>query len=209
VLIYRALLYTTASRAALFIYLAPFFVVLGARWLLPGDRFHATQWAGLLLSFSGMLLAFGMPVAAADTDQLMGDLMMIVGAMIWASTTLVIKASALNRVSPEKTLLYQLVPCVPIVGLGAYVLGERVTGVPSAVAFGSLGFQTMVASVTYIAWFALIQRFSASRLSAFTVLTPVFGVAAGHLVLNDPLTPTFAVAVALVTIGLVLVNRRR
>ena len=35
-LIYRGLLYTPASRAVLFIYLAPFFVVLGARWLFPG-----------------------------------------------------------------------------------------------------------------------------------------------------------------------------
>jgi drug/metabolite transporter (DMT)-like permease len=46
-LIYRGLLYTTASRAVLFIYLAPFFVVIGARWFFPGDRFGVMQWAGL------------------------------------------------------------------------------------------------------------------------------------------------------------------
>ena len=50
---------------------------------------------------------------------------------------------------------------------------------------------------------------SATRLSAFTFLTPLFGVAAGHLVLNEPLTPPFALAVALVAVGLVLVNRPR
>ena len=55
-LIYRGLLFTTASRAVLFIYLAPFFVVIGARWFLPGDRFSAMQWAGLLLSFAGMVV---------------------------------------------------------------------------------------------------------------------------------------------------------
>src|ERR1051325_6797367 len=37
-LIYRGLIYTAASRATLFIYLAPFFVVLGSRWLFPGAR---------------------------------------------------------------------------------------------------------------------------------------------------------------------------
>ena len=63
--------------------------------------------------------------------------------------------------------------------------------------------------VTYLAWFALIQRYSASRLSAFTFLTPLFGVAAGHLLLGDPITPAFALAVALVVAGLVLVNRPR
>jgi drug/metabolite transporter (DMT)-like permease len=46
-------------------------------------------------------------------------------------------------------------------------------------------------------------------LSAFTFLTPLFGVAAGYLVLSEPLTPAFAAAVALVIAGLVLVNRPR
>jgi drug/metabolite transporter (DMT)-like permease len=66
-----------------------------------------------------------------------------------------------------------------------------------------------VVSVTYVVWFALVVRYSATRLSAFTFLTPLFGVAAGRLVLNEPLTPPFALAVALVALGLVLVNRPR
>jgi drug/metabolite transporter (DMT)-like permease len=64
-------------------------------------------------------------------------------------------------------------------------------------------------STTFIIWFALIVKFSASRLSAFTFLTPLFGVAFGHLILHDPLTPAFALAVALVAAGLILVNRPR
>ena len=59
-----------------------------------------------------------------------------------------------------------------------------------------------------MAWFALMVRYSASRLSAFTFLTPLFGVAAGNLVLGEPITPAFAAAAALVAAGLMLVNRR-
>ena len=47
----------------------------------------------------------------------------------------------------------------------------------------------------FVVWFWLIVRYSANRLSAFSFLTPLFGVAAGHLVLNEPLTPAFAGAV--------------
>ena len=65
-LIYRGLLYTTASRAVLFIYLAPFFVVIGARWFFPGDRFGLMQWLGLLMAFVGMVVAFGVPAPAVD-----------------------------------------------------------------------------------------------------------------------------------------------
>jgi drug/metabolite transporter (DMT)-like permease len=206
-LIYRGLLYTTASRAVLFIYLAPFFVVIGARWLFPGDRFGLMQWLGLLMAFVGMVVAFGVPAPATEPGQLLGDVMMAFAAVSWAATTLIIKSSALARVSPEKTLLYQLVVCVPIVALGALVFGERITAMPSVVALGSLAYQTIVVGTTFSLWFALIVKFSASRLSAFTFLTPLFGVAAGHLVLGEPLTPAFALAVLLVAAGLVLVNR--
>jgi drug/metabolite transporter (DMT)-like permease len=209
-LIYRGLLWTSASRASLFIYTAPFIVVIGSRWFLPGDRFDRWQWIGLLLSFAGIAVAFGVPTPGGGAEELIGDLMMVLAGAAWAATTLVIKATSLVRASYEKVLLYQLIVSAPMLALCAQIFGERVAEPPSAVALGSLLYQTLwVASFTFLAWFALVQRYSASRLSAFTFLTPLFGVAAGHVVLGDPLTPAFAVAVALVVAGLVLVNRPR
>jgi drug/metabolite transporter (DMT)-like permease len=209
-LIYRGLVWTSASRAVLFLYMAPFFVALGARFFLPGERLGVWQWFGLVLSFAGVALALGVSVPAADGFVLIGDLMMIVAAALWGATTLVIKASALNRAPHEKTLLYQLVVSAPMMALAAAIFGERIHAPPSAVPLASLLYQTIwISSVTYVAWFALIVRYSASRLSAFTFLTPLFGVAAGNLVLGEPITPAFAGAVALVAAGLVLVNRHR
>lgn len=210
ILIYRGLLYTTASRAVLFLYTAPFFVVLGARWFLPADRFHWLQWTGLALSFAGIVLAFGWPTPSADPRQILGDLMILGGAFGWAATTLIIKASALNRVSAEKVMLYQLVVSAPLMATAVVLFGETMTTMPSALVLSALAYQTIwVVSITFVVWFALVKRYSANRLSAFTFLAPLFGVAAGHLVLGEPLTPTFAAAVALVAVGLVLVNRTR
>jgi len=209
-LIYRGLVWTTATRGVLFLYLAPFFVVIGSRWLVPGDHFDLSQWLGLLLSFVGIVIAFGLPTPAPDSRQVLGDLMLVGGAAAWAATTLTIKASALNRISAEKTLLYQLVVSAPLLGLAAIVFGERITAMPSAVALGAFAYQTVyVVSITFTIWFVLVVRYSAARLSVFTFLAPLFGVAAGHLVLGEPLTPAFAVAVALVAAGLLLVNRPR
>jgi drug/metabolite transporter (DMT)-like permease len=209
-LIYRGLVWTTATRGVLFLYLAPFFVVIGSRWLVPGDHFHLSQWLGLLLSFFGIVIAFGLPTPASDPRQILGDLMLVGGAAAWAATTLIIKASALNRISAEKTLLYQLVVSAPLLGIGAIIFGERMVDAPSALALGAFAYQTVyVVSITFTIWFVLVVRYSAARLSVFTFLAPLFGVAAGHLVLNEPLTPAFAVAVALVAAGLLLVNRPR
>jgi drug/metabolite transporter (DMT)-like permease len=208
ILIYQGLVYTTATRATLFLYLAPFFVVIGSRVLLPMDRFSIRQWIGLALSFIGMLVAFGAPTPALDPRQLLGDMMIVAAAALWASITLTVKSSGLNNLAAEKVMLYQLVVSAPIFIVAALVSGERMTALPSAVALGALAYQAFfVVSLTYVVWVVLIAKYSAARLSAFTFLAPLFGVAAGHLVLDEPLTPAFTAAVALVAAGLVLVNR--
>jgi drug/metabolite transporter (DMT)-like permease len=210
ILIYRGLLWTTAVRAVLFIYFAPFFVVLAARWLLPADRFRLSQWLGLILSFAGLILAFGLPAPSAGPYQLTGDLMMVGAAALWAATTMTMKATALQRVPFVKQLLYQLIVSTPIMGAAAWLFGERLVGMPSRLALGSLAYQTVwVAGITFLGWFWLVQRYSANRLSAFTFLTPLFGVLAGHLVLGEALTPAFVLAALLVAAGLILVNRPR
>ena len=131
-LIYRGLVWTTATRGVLFLYLAPFFVVIGSRWLVPGDHFHLSQWLGLFLSFAGIVIGFGLPTPAADPRQVLGDIMLVGAAAAWAATTLTIKASALNRISAEKTLLYQLIVSAPVLGIAAAIFGERMTAPPSA-----------------------------------------------------------------------------
>jgi drug/metabolite transporter (DMT)-like permease len=208
ILIYRALVWTTASRAALFLYTAPFFVALGARWLLPGEKLALSQWIGLGLSFLGLVVAFGVP--GPDRHALIGDAMMVGAGAMWGATTLVIKASALGKAPAEKTLAWQLLVSIPLLALATVLVGERIDHLPGPVALSWLAYQTFwVVSITFAIWFALVKRYSASRLSAFTFLTPLFGVAAGHLVMGDTLTPGFLVSVALVVTGLVLVNRPR
>jgi drug/metabolite transporter (DMT)-like permease len=207
-LIYRGLVWTTVTRGTLFLYLAPFFVVVGSRFLIPGDHFRPSQWLGLLLSFAGIVIAFGVPTPASNPHQFLGDLMLVGAAGAWAATTLLIKVSPLNRISAEKTLLYQLVVSAPVLGVAALLSGERVEAMPSPIALGAFAYQTLwVVSVTFVVWFALIVRYSAARLSAFTFLSPLFGVAAGHVILHEPLTPPFAGAVLLVAGGLIFVNR--
>ena len=88
--------------------------------------------------------------------------------------------------------------------------GLVVSAVPRPAALWWLAYQTVwVVGVTYAVWFALIKSYSASRLSAFTFLTPLFGVIAAHFMLGDPIDWPFALAAGLVVGGLILVNRPR
>src|SRR5580700_8887472 len=207
VLIYRGLLLTSASRAVVFLYIAPFFVALGSFQVL-GERLSGLQWGGLALSFLGVALAIGVPQADVDANVLLGDLMIVGGGAMWAVTTLLVKATALIKAPAEKGLGYQVALSIPILGFAAWITDERITHVPHALSLSLLAYQAFwVVGLTFTLWFALVKTYSASKLSAFTFITPLFGVMASYFVMHDTLTPVFGAAALLVIAGLFLVNR--
>ena len=207
VLIYRGMLLTSASRAVVFLYTAPFFVALGSYRFL-GERLRAIQWGGLALSFAGVALAIGVPQADVDTRVLLGDLMVVGGGALWAATTLVAKTTRLITAPAEKVLGYQVAMSVPILGLAAWISGETITKVPGPLALSLMAYQAIwVVGMTFMLWFSLVKVYSASKLSAFSFITPLFGVIGGYFIMHDTLTPAFAAAAVLVIAGLYLVNR--
>ena len=207
VLIFRGLSLTSASRAVVFLYTAPFFVALGSYRFL-GERLRASQWGGLGLSFAGVALAIGVPQANVDADVLLGDLMIVGGGALWAATTLIAKGTALRNAAPEKALGYQVALSVPILGLAAWISGETITRVPGPLAMSLMAYQAVwVVGLTFLLWFALVQTYSASKLSAFTFITPLFGVVASYFIMYDTLTLAFGAAALLVIAGLYLVNK--
>jgi drug/metabolite transporter (DMT)-like permease len=207
VLIYRGLLLTSASRAVVFLYTAPFFVALGSYQFL-GERLRASQWAGLGLSFAGVALAIGVPQADVDANVLLGDLMIVGGGALWAATTLIAKGTALRNAAPEKALGYQVALSIPILGLAAWIFGESITRIPGPLALSLMVYQAVwVVGLTFLLWFSLVQTYSASKLSAFTFITPLFGVVASYFIMHDTLTLAFGAAALLVIAGLYLVNR--
>src|SRR4030088_1745317 len=208
VLIFRGLSLTSASRAVVFLYTAPFFVALGSYRFL-GERLRASQWGGLGLSFAGVALAIGVPQANVDANVLLGDLLIVGGAAMWAATTLIAKGTALRKAPPEKALGYQVAMSIPILGLAAWLSGETLTRVPGPLALSLMVYQAVwVVGLTFLLWFTLVKTYSASKLSAFTCITPLFGVVASYFIMHDTLTPVFAAAALVVIGGLFLVSRQ-
>lgn len=209
--IFVGLQYTSASRMIVFIYIAPFFVALGMPFIAKAERLSAVQLIGLLLAFAGVALAFfeGFTRPAVGPLQWLGDLLGVVGAALWAATTLGIRATRLSSTVAEKTLAYQLGVSGVLLLIGSLVNGDVWPSSLSTVAMGSLAFQTIViVFASYLLWFWLMRHYPATRMAAFSLLSPVFGLLAGALMLNEPVTTRLLVALAGVTVGMVLVNRR-
>jgi drug/metabolite transporter (DMT)-like permease len=140
--------------------------------------------------------------------MLIGDGMLLAAAVLWGATTVMIKASPLSKIIASKTLLYQLLVSAVVLPLGSILKGEAGIVSMTPLIVGSIAYQTVwVAFITYLAWFWLLRHYPPSRLASFTFLTPLFGVLAGGLLLNEPMTGMLLLALVLVGSGIYLVNR--
>jgi drug/metabolite transporter (DMT)-like permease len=211
--IFIGLQFTSASRMVVFVYLAPFMVAIGMRFVARGERLHPLQWLGMVIAFAGVAWAFSEAFAAGSAGggahQWWGDALGLAAAAFWAATTLTIRATTLAHAPAEKTLLYQLTVSAVLLALAAYGSGELWPQRIGAMALGSLAFQTLVVTfASYLLWFWLVRHYPATRLAAFTLLTPIAGLAAGVGLLGEPLTVRLGSAVLAVALGIALVSRR-
>jgi drug/metabolite transporter (DMT)-like permease len=210
IFIYAGLEYTNASRMVVFIYLSPPLTALGMHFVARAERLVPAQWIGVLLAFTGLVLAFADGFIGAAGGTLAGDVCGVLAAVLWAATTVLIRATRLSRATATKTLFYQLAVSAAMLPLASMALGEPGVVRVSAFALASLAYQgAIVAFASYLAWFWLLRRYLAARLSVLAFLTPMFGVLAGVVLLAEPLTPFFTAAALLIGAGIVLVNLRR
>jgi drug/metabolite transporter (DMT)-like permease len=73
----------------------------------------------------------------------------------------------------------------------------------------SLVFQTLVIAIaSYLLWFWLLRHHLTSRLMLLSLLTPLFGVLFGALLLGDPIELRFGLGALLVLAGVLIVNGR-
>lgn len=209
VFLYWGLVFTHASRGIIFFYLQPFFTAIGAHFLLRGDRLNAPKVVGLVVAFFGLVAVFGARAETLGPLYWLGDLMQVGGGLCWALTTLYIKRLAgSTRHTHYQTMFSQLFFSIPVLGLAWLVFQRGDAVMLSAPVVGAFAYQAVIiAFVSYLSWFWMIHHYSVSRLSSFTFLVPLFGVALSGLILRESIPLLLWVGLALVGAGIFLVNR--
>jgi drug/metabolite transporter (DMT)-like permease len=177
---------------------------------VPSETLRPLQWVGLACAFVAVVFAFN-DHSAVQTAW-WADALALAAGVFWAMTTVVIRASRLAVISPEKLLFYQLAVSTALLPPLSLMLGEAwADNLRSITAFTacSLALQTVIgAFASYLTWMWMLSRYPATRLASFTFLTPVFALLFGALWLNEPITLPLVAALVLVGIGIVLVNRK-
>jgi len=207
-LIFTGMTFTSASRGVIFLYTSPFIVALGAHLFIPAERMRPIQAIGLLCAFAGVAVAFADGLRLPTSRELVGDAMILLAAVAWGATTVLIKASRLASISPNKVLFYQLGVSAVALPIVSAAFGEPGMTALTPPVLASLAYQiVVVAFASYLTWFWLIANYPAGRLAAFSFLTPLFGLLAGGLLLGERISVAMVAAMLLVCFGIYLVNR--
>lgn len=206
--IYLGLRYTSASRLTVFLYTSPFWVAALVPLFVKSERLRPLQWLGMACAFVAVAFAMREGLGAGNNSAL-GDLLGLAAGALWGLTTVSIRANNLTRISPEKLLFYQIAATALAVPWLSVALGETWSFQWSALAWGSMLAQTVIgAFASYLAWMWMLGRYPATKISVFVFLTPLFALLFGTLLLGESATPTLLMALGLVAVGIVLVNKR-
>ena len=207
--IYLGLQYTTASRLTVFLYTSPFWVAVLVPLWVKSERLQGLQWVGLLAAFVAVVFALREGFTGDHTSTAHGDLLALAAGMLWGLTTVVIRATSLVKIAPEKLLFYQLAVSALALPVLSVALGEVWVWHFSPFVITSLVLQTAVgAFASYLAWMWMLGHYPATKISVFVFFTPLFALLFGALWLKESVTPGLLLALATVAAGIVLVNRR-
>lgn len=205
----EGLRFTSASHMAIFLYTAPIFAAVGLHLRLPAERLSVGQWLGIAVAFVGVGVSFAGRGGAAGGQAWIGDLLGLAAGAAWGSTTLAVRFSRLSEAPATVTLLFQLVGAFILLALVALASGQT-TVTPTPLLGVSLLFQIVGVSLfSFLAWFALLRRYLASRLGVLSFLTPLFGVGFGVGLLGEQLDAPFIVGALLVLAGILIVSGKQ
>jgi drug/metabolite transporter (DMT)-like permease len=191
----------TAGASALLLNTNPVLVALLA-WPMLGEPLGGTSVTGIVLALAGVATVsvrsgLGSPVGIG---------LLLGGAAAWASASIVIKRMGsvdLLRLSCGQ----MLVGGVPLLVGG--ILSEHRLPHPTAASVGWFAFLVIPATaVNFVLWFGLLERYSATAMSSWLFLIPVFGVLAGAAILHEPLSWRVLAGGLLVVAGVLLTQRQ-
>lgn len=204
--LFVALDLTTVSRTSVIFYSMPVWMALMAHVWSEGDRITGAKALGLAVAMAGVALAF-MDRAGGEAS-LWGDLAALGGAVLWAATGMIVKVSSLRALRPESQLFWQVLVSAPVLILMAPLFGPLVRDL-EPIHLAGLAFQiVVVVTAGFVFWLWLLSIYPASGVASFSFLSPVFGVGLGWLLLGEEVGTGLILALVLVALGLILINRR-
>lgn len=203
-----ALVTLSASLAGLLIALIPAATMVGAHFLVPGERFELTRLPGIAVAFGGIAVLLGGVEGVASED--------LVTAVLWSMAGVAaagIGGAISRRFALEVQATRMLVPQFTAAAIGATILGLLVGGVDGLTEAPTEGLAWSLATGafgTVIPFYSLLRAFDIAETATVALigyLVPVASAVAAVILLGDPVTGSLVAGGAIVMVGVALADR--
>jgi drug/metabolite transporter (DMT)-like permease len=197
-----------SALAAILNAAVPLFVIVIAAIFLRDERITLNRLAGLAVGFVGVAILVGFDPADVASADLAGELALI-GSTISYAVGAVYSRRNIHGLRPMIPALFQVAFALVMVTVLAFVFERplEVPMTPNAI-FAVIWLGVLGSGVAYLVFFRILGRWGATRTSMVAYLLPVYGIALGALVLNEPIDIRLLIGTALVIGGVALVNSR-
>jgi drug/metabolite transporter (DMT)-like permease len=210
VLFAHGMVRTSPGNASLIMASAPIWVaILG--FLLRIERINRLMFAGILLSFAGIvLLVTGGGNVRINSANVLGDLLILGCAVLWAVYTVASKP-LLTRLSPlSMTAWSMLAGTIPLILFAIPDLRRQDWAAVEPIARAALFYSAVLSvAIGYVIWYASVQRVGNARTAVYSNLTPVVAILFAWLTLGTKLAPIQLLGGSIVLLGLVVTRRGR
>ena len=185
----------------------PLTVIVLAPMFIPEERVTLAKAGGLALGFAGVILLVAPDLLNLGNADLSGELMLL-GSSVSYGVGNVYSRRNVHGLRPMIPALFQVGFAACIMIPAALILDRPWETVhPAPEAFVAVAWLGLLGSgLAYLCYFTILQHWGATRTSTVAYLLPVVGIAAGALVLNDPVTIERVAGTALVIAGIALVS---
>jgi probable blue pigment (indigoidine) exporter len=191
-----ALLWLSASEAAVLGISIPLWVAVLA-WLMLGEPLSARRAISLVVALAGIAILIGGHGFQASVDKLPGVAFALGGAICVGLGTVLTKQLPLT-IPPLSLAAWQVgLGCLPIAIVGLALEQPQLAAL-SHLGWASIIYMTLIQfCVSYVCWFAALERLPAATASIGTLLVPIIGVLAAAAMLHEPLGMREIAALAL------------
>ncbi|MCB8818291.1 DMT family transporter [Desulfosporosinus shakirovi] len=205
---YNGLAHTSGMKAAILSSSSTFFVVVLAHFAYCNDRLDFRKVLGLIAGFVGIILInSGQDFTLNFSWQ--GEGFMILSGLVSALGTILAKRIS-KEVHPFVLTGWQmLLGSLLLIAVGTPGLKPH-TLVFSNKAVMLLVYSAFLSATAFSLWYAILKYNKAGEISVYKFMTPVSGaILSALLIPGEGLTVNMFMALALVALGLIIVNYQR
>jgi len=198
--------YMTAGLTSILFATLPFFVVVFAHFMIPGERLTARKVLALLVCFIGVAIIFSKELMLS-LASLSGGIAVIVSAGCAGCANVVGKKYSESINSAVNLVVQMGVGAILLIVAGLVLERGIQLNFDYASVFAILYLAVIGSAFAFVALYWLFTHMEVTRTSLFTFITPIVAVLLGWLLLGETIDLNVALGGCLILVGVVLVNQ--